>query len=302
MSQVWSIDECNDLCKQVTSDLVVEEFIASSVFSSIYKAKQNGHDVVLKIVSMKQLGNNGILRQMDVEIECNQRVATKNHPYILCFRTFYEIFEHKKDKPIRSHVLMIFEPFCQGDLFDLVILKFDESKLDQDDELYTNYELRIARYVRQIVESLQFCHENNVVHRDLKPENILLTKENNIQLCDFGLSACQKESIQGHYGTIDFLAPEVVSNTIYDFRIDNWSLGVLVYELLTGLLPFGSPEANEQTIYENIKNGNFEFPDKPNLSTAAKSFVTSLLQLQPSKRMSLKQALSHEFLTRVSQN
>jgi len=88
-------------------------------------------------------------------------------------------------------------------------------------------------YVDQICQALQFIHKYNVIHRDLKPENILIDKEGNLKLADFGWSNFVDEihtKRETYCGTLDYLAPEmIIGNHAHDYRVDIWSVGVLIY-------------------------------------------------------------------------
>lgn len=101
-------------------------------------------------------------------------------------------------------------------------------------------------------------HDNNVFHRDIKPENLLLDQNQNIKLCDFGWCA---ENIhlkrKTFCGTYEYMAPEIVSDQAYNYTIDIWSLGILLYEMLHGYAPFKGKEYKE--IASNIKLGNIKY-------------------------------------------
>jgi serine/threonine protein kinase len=143
-------------------------------------------------------------------------------------------------------------------------------------------------------------HSRKIIHRDIKPENILLDTQGNIKLADFGCSNYQFKSIkrETYCGTLDYLAPEM-ADTIHkhDYRVDIWSVGVLIFELLAGYAPF-SPnrsEASKQQIEIETKNNILQsrlvFPkDFPAL---AKDLVKKILVLKPEERYSLDQILGH---------
>lgn len=129
----------------------------------------------------------------------------------------------------------------------------------------------------------------------MKPENILLDENDNIKLCDFGWSAYlgPDETRKTFCGTIDYMAPELVQRDIkYDHNVDIWTVGVLTFELLTGISPF-SPNINtnnakyvEAKTRQNIKDMNYQYPSNfP--STSAKDFISKILKIVPKERMQL---------------
>ena len=108
---------------------------------------------------------------------------------------------------------------------------------EQENQTFT--EKQAAVYMRDLFSAVNHCHANGVIHRDIKPENIMLTKSNNVRLVDFGLSK-QRNSNKGHTeiaGTPYYMAPEVIGGK-YKEKADIWSLGVLLYVLMSGYLPF----------------------------------------------------------------
>jgi len=145
-------------------------------------------------------------------------------------------------------------------------------------------EERARFYAAQITMALEVLHKHKIVYRDLKPENVLLDEDGNIRLTDFGLS---KESVSGSElthtfcGTPEYLAPEVIHGAGYNQAVDWWSLGTLLYEMLTGLPPFYNE--NLHVMYEKIIRAKLTFP--PYLSASAKSFLAGLLERNPKQRL-----------------
>jgi aurora kinase len=112
-------------------------------------------------------------------------------------------------------------------------------------------------------------------------------------LADFGWAVYAPKTKRTTFcGTLDYLSPEMASGKSYDYKSDNWAIGVLAYEFLTGNTPFEKPTKND-TI-KGIKKAEIKFPD--HMSKEAVSFVKKLLKRRPEKRMDLKDALEHEFL------
>lgn len=134
-----------------------------------------------------------------------------------------EVFESPK------HLLMVMEYAGGGDLLQYVKKR---RRLDEDEA---------RRIFRQIVYGLAHCHCRSVLHRDIKLDNILLDNEGEIKICDFGVSRIIKKNqrITEQCGTPAYIAPEIISDSGYEgFNADIWSLGVLLYAMLCGTVPF----------------------------------------------------------------
>jgi serine/threonine protein kinase len=166
----------------------------------------------------------------------------------------------------------------------------------------------------QILKALQFCHERKIAHRDIKLQNILLAhtvyKElgldnihpSCIKVCDFGFAITPAESHSGlktSCGTLEYVAPEILLGKSYGYAVDMWSVGVLVYTLLCGYLPFRSKDPEQLKRF--IRRCRFEFHDEywGKVSEEAKDFISSLLTLDPSKRLSASAARKHPWFNRL---
>lgn len=151
-------------------------------------------------------------------------------------------------------------------------------------------------YVKQVLEAFIYLQENNILHRDLKPEN-LLSCDGIIKLADFGWSVHSKAVTRTTFcGTLLYMAPEIAQQQDYDYKSDNWAIGVLTYEFLVGKPPFNTESSRE--ILESITNGNLSYPSF--LSYEAKNFISKLLVVNPQQRMSLQQAICHPFIIKYN--
>ncbi|KAF7251020.1 Hormonally up-regulated neu tumor-associated kinase [Varanus komodoensis] len=156
------------------------------------------------------------------------------------------------------------------------------------------------KYIRQLILAVEHLHRAGVVHRDLKIENLLLDEDNNIKLIDFGLSNCT--SILGYSdpfstqcGSPAYAAPELLARKKYGPKIDVWSIGVNMYAMLTGTLPFTVEPFSLRALYQKMVDKEMN-PFPTQLSTAAVNFLRSLLEPDPAKRPNIQQALANRWL------
>ena len=166
-------------------------------------------------------------------------------------------------------------------------------------------EMRVVWIFRQIIAALLYCHRIHIHHRDLKPENILIDRESfNIKLVDFGMAALQPQGkwLSTPCGSPHYAAPEVLSLRQYDGgRADVWSCGVILYVMLSGLLPFNYPLDERLTdhqrqirLYRSICSGRFEMPD--HFSDEAKDLISRIFVTDPEKRIHIDAIWNHPFL------
>ena len=139
-------------------------------------------------------------------------------------------------------------------------------------------------YISEIILALEYLHKNNMVYRDLKPENILLDAKGHIKLTDFGLSKMLNSSKDKAFtvcGTLQYLAPEMFTNQGYDKNVDWWALGCLIYEMLTGKLPF--PIKRGMSLNNEIYKSKIQYPRF--LDQDARDLISQLLEVDPKKRL-----------------
>merc|ERR1712111_224680 len=180
-------------------------------------------------------------------------------------------------------------------------------------------EQEAAYIITDVASALEFLHSKGIAHRDLKPENVLCLFEDSltpVKLCDFDLGSGIKFHSGGGsqstpllmtpVGSAEFMAPEIVEAFIedteddfnYDKRCDLWSLGVMMYILLSGYPPFsGRCDDCQLQLFKNIEQGKFEFPDKDwsHISAQAKDLIKRLLVKNAKKRLSARDVLRHEW-------
>jgi serine/threonine protein kinase len=139
-------------------------------------------------------------------------------------------------------------------------------------------------YIAEIILAIEFLHNNKMLYRDLKPENIMVDATGHIKLTDFGLSKMVKKSKEKAFticGTPQYLAPEILSDDGYDGSVDWWSLGCVMYEMLTGSAPFRIPKGSYLTA--DLYKKKVNMPDY--VTSEAKDLIKQLLVPNPKKRL-----------------
>ncbi|XP_076241491.1 uncharacterized protein LOC143183700 [Calliopsis andreniformis] len=163
-------------------------------------------------------------------------------------------------------------------------------------------ERQVARLLKQILDGIAFLHSLNVAHLDIKPQNLVLTGEFpdcDVKLCDFGISRyiSHGADIREILGTPDYVAPEVLNYEPISLATDMWSVGVLLYVLLTGCSPFGGD--TKQETFCNISRCRLDFPDDlfEDVSEEARDLMRKLMVKDPNERLTVTECLQHPWFT-----
>jgi len=207
-------------------------------------------------------------------------MANMDHPHVVKVHDFFEETDW---------YLIVLEYLAGGDLFDRIGAKQQYNEKDARD-------LSIA-----LLSSVNYCHRDNIAHLDLKSKNLLLSSDDDdtsVKLADFGFAqrVMYPNSLSRRCGTPFFVAPEIISRQPYDQRADMWSVGVIIYLLLSGHLPFTGINANE--LFAEVLRGDVAFnqPEWANISTEAKILCKKLLDKDPETRMTAERCLSCSWL------
>uniref|UniRef100_A0A0N5C9Q1 Protein kinase domain-containing protein n=1 Tax=Strongyloides papillosus TaxID=174720 RepID=A0A0N5C9Q1_STREA len=227
-------------------------------------------EVAVKLIKKSAIENKADLIRIRREIRI---MSALQHPNII---QIYEVFENK-DK-----IILVMEYACGGELYDYV------SKHGSLQE----HEAR--RIFRQITSAVLYCHKHKVAHRDLKLENILLDTDNNAKIADFGLSNYfdDKRLLTTFCGSPLYASPEIINGTPYKGpEVDCWSLGILLYTLVYGSMPFDGRDFNRMV--RQIKRGAYYEPDTP---STASMLIRNMLRVNPDRRADIDDIASHWWL------
>ena len=174
---------------------------------------------------------------------------------------------------------------------------------------HTMTEEHASHLIYQIALGIKYLHQFGIVHRDLKPENIMLTdasEHGKVKIMDFGLSkimGSKEKSVEG-FGTLTFVAPEVLVRTPYNKEIDIWSLGVILYLMLSGVLPFDDESDNEEVIAKLTVYSEVKFPSQywSERSALVIDLIKRCLTKDPSQRIKIDNILEHGWIRQFNQS
>ena len=250
------------IVKLTYDDFIPLKLLGRGSFGQVILArlKINNKLYAMKILDKTQLK----LKHQEVHTKTERDLMVKiNCPFLVNIKSAFQDEKY----------LFIVSDFMQGG--DMYYHMHEARKFD--------FELT-QFYISEIVLALDYLHKNNMVYRDLKPENILLDSKGHIKITDFGLSKILNSSKDKAFticGTPQYLAPEVFINQGYDKNVDWWSLGCLIYEMLTGRLPFSIKRGNRINL--DIYKQKLKFPRY--LNEDAIDLISKLLVFEPKKRL-----------------
>lgn len=297
----------NKLCRSQKQNIIQEHRITTTKLGegscgSAYVAidKMNRSRLAVKVVDLKKVKLHQVLQECEI-------LAKLNHPNII------RLHAHGFPKPSASQPdeeqmsYLIFMELAAGDLFEIVQNGISEA--------------RAQHFFRQLVAAVSHCHEQGVAHRDLKLENILITEDGTLKLIDFGLSHCYPIDATGRVdtslrlhscvGTASYAAGEVLAGDYDGFCADLWSLGVILFAMISNFFPLSQATNSDwrflaltsaQKLHRSSMHTIYSWYNRScdHMSANVISLLDSMLMVDPSRRINLSQVRDHPWVHSLS--
>jgi tRNA A-37 threonylcarbamoyl transferase component Bud32 len=253
--------------------------IGAGSFGKVYQAVSvlTGKEVAIKKFDKAEIKTELAKQKIFQEAKI---LTMLDHPNVA---RLLEVFENK------GNIFCVMEFAKEGDLLDLIKAR---GPLAED----------IARFVTvQVAHGLKHCHGRGVLHRDVKLDNVLLSANFVAKICDFGISRVVRpgEVMREDCGTPAYTAPEVVAGAGYSgFQADVWSLGVMLFVMVTGKVPFKDAGQSLDGLHRLIRKGEFAFPAAAALSADLRDLISRMLVVDPAARLTVDEVLGHAWFRR----
>eukprot|EP01012_Entosiphon_sulcatum_P050597 TRINITY_DN69469_c0_g1_i1.p1 TRINITY_DN69469_c0_g1~~TRINITY_DN69469_c0_g1_i1.p1 ORF type:complete len:316 (+),score=70.92 TRINITY_DN69469_c0_g1_i1:91-1038(+) len=233
--------------------------------------------VAIKIIRKASLRSEVMERQHKREIAIMQSVQHKNVVSLI------EVIEDDE------RIFIVLELVRGRELVDILS---EKKRLDEN---------TARNFFQQILLGVFYCHKQGIAHRDIKPENVLVDRDGSVKITDFGLSNLQMRVgdssptalMQTLCGSPNYIAPEMLKEKGYDGCLaDVWSIGVVLFAMLAGYLPFNSQNTYE--VFRQVEKGEFRMPT--GITEEAQDLISKILVVEPSKRLSLQGVIDHPWV------
>ena len=258
---------------------IVLDLIKEGSSSKVYlaKSKFTNEQVAIKAISKSPLKNN--LEELLLITKQMETLKILKHRNIV---TLYEIYESKK------YIYLITEYLSGKDLIEKLIRK---KRFNEEEAL---------RIFFQLLDAFTYMHKMNICHRNIRTEHILFDKNNRPKIVGFGYSSFYEsnKTIEGAFGSLCYTCPEIIDEMPYNPELaDVWSLGVILYVLICGYLPFSDEDDNKNKIL--ISNGKIDFPKE--ISNKLKDLLRHMLDKNPNKRYTFQKIIKHPWIKPYSE-
>jgi cGMP-dependent protein kinase len=258
------------------NDLMPVKLLGSGKFANVLLVQHQTRQTrfALKSVSRAKVQTYNIFDNLSLERNLLMQI---DHPLIVKLVKTFKDFER---------VYFLLEYVKGLDLFDVLL------------ELDTVREESARFYTACLVLTLEHLHERSIVHRDLKPENVMIDFEGYTKLVDFGTSKIVEGRTYTTLGTPHYIAPEIILKAGYSTHVDLWSLGIMVYEIIYGKVPFGADDDEPKVIYQKVLEHKLDLKTSPYPGNNYKTFISQLLNQNPAARLagSMERLKSHPWL------
>eukprot|EP00347_Sterkiella_histriomuscorum_P006501 403352526 len=265
--------------------------------------KSNGDTLIKRYLKGKFLGKGGFAKCYDfTSLDTKKLLAAKIVPKASLSKSRAKsklMSEIRIHRSLHHQNVVGFEHFFEDaeNVYILLELCQNQTLNEMVKRRKRLTELEAQCYALQIISALKYLHAHRVIHRDLKLGNLFLTDKMQIKIGDFGLASkldFEGEKKRTVCGTPNYIAPEILEGKNgHSYEVDIWSFGVILYTLIIGKPPFETQDV--KTTYRRIKMNAYSFPESVTISDEAKSLITLILNLEPTKRPSLDEILDHNF-------
>jgi len=269
-------------CGSISEVLNVQDVLGTGTYSTVKKCSSKSSLGEKDIFNAVKLIDEDTFKSSKKQLQNEVEILSQfpSHPRLLSMKEIVRV--------PGKYFCIVTELVQGGDLFDFIV-NSTGGQLSES----------VVRIVmRQLVEGVQVLHTSNIIHRDLKPENVLMVRRDpeniDIKIADFGLATFYDKDVPlvKNCGTTGYTAPEVLSKLPYGPSCDLWSIGVIMYAMINGYLPFHGTNAEMKA---KILVGDYKFSRRTSISKEARSLIKDLLSMDPAKRPTAFNILEHPF-------